>query len=223
MNNYYQIHIDRYRFLLSQINNLNLKKNSKILDVGCYPPYIFNSLIKQGFSVYGISSPHEKFKHLNVKHLNLEKTPIPFPKDSFDLIIFSEVLEHLTTNISPILSEFHRILKPGGTLILTTPNVTRLQNLILLLFGKNIYFPLFQLSQEIYFRHNREYTLSELKTLLLDTKYHILNTKYFISYTPFRSKNRQDSLLLKIVKFTNYFLMSLFPSRRDTISIVAQK
>ena len=46
---------------------------------------------------------------------------LPFPDRSFDLIWCSEVLEHL---VNPAFSsrEFRRVLKPGGHLILTTPN-----------------------------------------------------------------------------------------------------
>jgi SAM-dependent methyltransferase len=44
---------------------------------------------------------------------------LPFPDDSFDQILCTEVLEHLHTPQLAI-NEMHRVLKPGGTLILTT-------------------------------------------------------------------------------------------------------
>lgn len=46
---------------------------------------------------------------------------LPFPNNTFDKIIFSEVLEHLNDDIGG-LDEIKRVLKPGGTLFLTVPN-----------------------------------------------------------------------------------------------------
>lgn len=46
---------------------------------------------------------------------------IPFPDNHFDVVISSEVIEH-TTDPPKAIFEFARVLKPGGTLIVTTPN-----------------------------------------------------------------------------------------------------
>lgn len=47
--------------------------------------------------------------------------PFPFESDTFDLVWCSEVIEHLRDPASSV-SEMRRVLKPGGTLIITTPN-----------------------------------------------------------------------------------------------------
>ena len=47
--------------------------------------------------------------------------PIPLPAASFDAIVSAEVIEHLE-NPRAVFREFHRLLKPRGTLLLTTPN-----------------------------------------------------------------------------------------------------
>jgi hypothetical protein len=108
-------------------------------------------------------------------------------------------------------------------LIITTPNAVRLHNLIKILLSKNIYFPIYQLKQAVYYRHNREYIQSEIINLLLNSKFKIKNLKFVSAYPPFRPKNQTDSLLLKIIKWTGYALMALLPSRRDTIFILALK
>jgi SAM-dependent methyltransferase len=48
--------------------------------------------------------------------------PLPYEDSSFDGILHSEGIEHIDNQIA-VLREFHRILKPGGILIVTTPNV----------------------------------------------------------------------------------------------------
>jgi hypothetical protein len=56
------------------------------------------------------------------------------------------------------------VLRPGGTVIVTTPNVARLENVARLIAGENLYDP--YSGYGAYGRHNREYTLAELRQLL---------------------------------------------------------
>ena len=55
--------------------------------------------------------------------------PLPFHDATFDALFAGELIEHLTDPV-PGVAEFHRVLRPGGTLILTTPNRLRLANLV---------------------------------------------------------------------------------------------
>ncbi len=58
-----------------------------------------------------------------------------FQTDFFDTVICADVIEHIV-NIWMALSEIHRILKPGGRLILTTPNIAVIRRRIQLCFGE---------------------------------------------------------------------------------------
>ena len=51
---------------------------------------------------------------------------LPFREKSFNVILCMEGIEHVTDR-HKVLSEFHRILKPGGTLVLSTPNMLSLR------------------------------------------------------------------------------------------------
>jgi SAM-dependent methyltransferase len=220
---YYQIHHVRLSFLLNKITALGLKKKSKILDIGCYPLFLFNKLKDVGFQVFGITSDFAPINTPTVKIMNIDTDQLPYPDNTFDLVIFSEIIEHLVGDPQNYLSDIYRVLKPNGYFLLTTPNVLRSQNIFNLIFCRNIYFPIFQLSQNIYNRHNREYTLAEIINLTRASKLKIINSSHFISYTPNRQKNSQDRFLLKLIKYLNYFFMLIFKSRSDTIYLLAQK
>lgn len=98
------------------------------------------------------------------KHFNAEKDLFPYPDDAFDVVLFCEILEHLINDPVRALAEIRRVLKPGGTLIVTTPNVVRLENVRKMISGENIYDPYSGYGP--YGRHNREYTQEDLFGLL---------------------------------------------------------
>jgi len=220
-NDYYQIHIARFNYLLKKIASLKLSSTANVLDVGCYPPYIFDQLSPL-YQVSGISSPLEPFNHPQVKILNLESNPINFPKNNFDLIIFSEIIEHLSNPLS-VIKKLVPLLKKSGYLLITTPNIFRWQNIINLIIGKNIYFPLSQLDQPLNFRHQREYSLSELVSLCQSFQLNPTSLEYFIAYPSNRTKNQSDKLSLKIVKTLNHLLSLLFPVHRDSLFLLFRK
>ncbi|MDX2168160.1 MAG: methyltransferase domain-containing protein [Deltaproteobacteria bacterium] len=97
---------------------------------------------------------------------NIETDDFPYPDASFDVVIFSELIEHLSTNPVRTLSEIHRVLKPQGVVIVTTPNAISLHRLeTFLSAGSQMvdrYSPLFGSGA----RHNREYHPAELRALL---------------------------------------------------------
>ncbi len=101
---------------------------------------------------------------LTYSHFNVEQERFPFEDNSFDVVLFCEILEHLVRDPFAVLIEIKRVLRPTGALILTTPNVHRLENIARLLSGHNIYDP--YSGYGLYGRHNREYTSKELRSLL---------------------------------------------------------
>jgi SAM-dependent methyltransferase len=101
---------------------------------------------------------------LPFQNINIEESTLPFADGEFDYMLFCEVLEHLTADPVRALLELKRVIKPGGSLILTTPNAARLENVLALLEGRNVYDQYSGYGP--YGRHNREYTRHELHTLL---------------------------------------------------------
>jgi SAM-dependent methyltransferase len=74
----------------------------------------------------------EKFETVT---LNIENQVFPFPNDYFDVSLCNQVFEHLKEIFLPI-TELHRTLKPGGTLIWSVPNGSAWHNRLLLLAGQ---------------------------------------------------------------------------------------
>ncbi len=95
---------------------------------------------------------------------NVEEDVFPFDDDSFDVVLFCEMLEHMLMDPMATLRQIHRVLKPGGVMVLTTPNMTRLNNVMAVVNGANIYDPYSGFGP--YGRHNREYIRHELHLLL---------------------------------------------------------
>jgi SAM-dependent methyltransferase len=95
-------------------------------------------------------------------HFDVESDAFPYADGSFDIVFFCEILEHLLSE--PRISEMRRVLRPGGHVLITTPNATRLGNLVHLAKGLNIYNGYSPAGP--HGRHNREYTLAEVVALV---------------------------------------------------------
>lgn len=98
----------------------------RILDVGCGTGLNAAYLARQGHEVVGIDlSPVaiEKFcaRGYNGLVCDIEAGALPLPAASFDLVYASEVIEHCVDTMS-FLRSIRSVLKPGGTLLLSTPN-----------------------------------------------------------------------------------------------------
>lgn len=118
----------------------------------------------QSVDYIGLRDGAKNRAEFSFSHFNIENDEFPWGNDSFDLVIFAEIIEHLLNDPCKVLREIKRVLKPNGALILTTPNVARLENISRLVSGSNIYDPYSGYGP--YGRHNREYNVHELVSLL---------------------------------------------------------
>ena len=98
---------------------------------------------------------------LETNHWNLIKDEPPF-SGKFDFIFFSEVIEHLPIPGYVVLERLRKLLRPGGVMICTTPNLYRLRNLVFMAFGQRI-FEYFQYpDKEVALGHVLEYSRDHL-------------------------------------------------------------
>ena len=96
---------------------------------------------------------------------DVEKDVFPYEDGAYDAVFFCEIIEHLMHDPVHCLHEINRVLRPGGVLILSTPNAFRLENFMKVLRGRNFYPPYSGWGASS--RHHREFTLGELQELLL--------------------------------------------------------
>lgn len=96
----------------------------------------------------------------------------PFPDESFDLIFAVEVIEHLE-NPRHVLRELHRLLTPGGVLVLTTPNPTSIRSVAQM--ALRGHFALFDDAN--YPAHIMAVTPVELRRIASETKFE--NCRFF--------------------------------------------
>ncbi len=201
----------------------------KVLDVGCFPYHLGAAMEKVGLDVYGISSQHEPLRRAKIKTCNIETDKFPFKDNFFDIVIFTEVLEHLPQAPLHTLKEIYRVLTPGGHVLITTPNIARSINRAKLLLGKSVTYPLSQVLEQdgrgsnIYHRHNREYTVHEVAELAHRAGFSIDVATTFVSYTPWRRRAIPDPLWIKAGKIANYALMLLIAGLRDTVLVTGKK
>lgn len=222
---YFGSSIERYKHYLA-IADAILPKGASILDVGNAPGHVGIGLHLLGMKVKGINLndehlgtyPSAKWPELfNALSLDIENNLLPFDDNSFDAVYFTEVLEHIAIkNPDTILSEFWRVIKPGGLFVLSTPNMCNISNIFALMNGKNIFWPsnLFYGSTD---RHNREYTPKEVMDLVKETGFNDFTIYGFNCSSNWRGGGNEFAEKA-ISKFNDHH-----PLLRNTIMVYAIK
>jgi SAM-dependent methyltransferase len=110
-------------------------------------------------------------------------TRIPLGDGSVDLVFALEVIEHLVSP-SHLLAEAVRILRPGGHILVTTPNVARIGNVFKLVIGRSNFDRLVPLDydnpDDEWRPHFREYTLVELCGQFRQAGFSVAEARHFM-------------------------------------------
>ena len=115
------LNVDRRKIFNNMVDGIG--RNLRILDVGCGDGVISEPLIKAGHYVTAVDLPTVATAANKSKVSALmagDAETLAFPDATFDLVIASEVLEHLWAPEN-FVNETYRTLKPHGSLIIETP------------------------------------------------------------------------------------------------------
>jgi len=122
--------------VIKEICSLPGFRSFKVLDLSCGEGEIIEELARKGCEVEGthykdgdyvLKNPGKILKEAKIyKNIHLDKT-LPLDDRSYDLVIATEVLEHLPSHFR-IIPEVGRILKSNGYFVFTTPNIHRLHS-----------------------------------------------------------------------------------------------
>lgn len=115
------------------------------------------------------STTGEEFS-CSVDLFNAERDRYPYGAGRFAAVICCEMLEHLMEDPMRMASEINRILRPGGRLVMSTPNICSLRSVAAVLCGShpgvNAQYTIRKGGNEAEPRHIREYTPDEVRKLI---------------------------------------------------------
>jgi len=146
---------------------LAAERPGRLLDVGCAAGELAAEAIARGWRVDGMEREPalaEAARALGVAvHVgDFDGGRWPWPSAAFDAAVAGEVIEHLV-DTDQFLAELARVVRPGGALIVTTPNLASLENRVRLLLGR---YPMWMDHRVEGAGHLRYYTPRVLKTQL---------------------------------------------------------
>lgn len=103
------------------------------------------------------------------------------PEGSYDVVLCMGVVEHIPHTPRTLLEPLARVLKPGGLLIMDTPNLAQLSNRQKLAKGESVMTPLpIQYHASIPFEgHHREYTVGEMVWMTQELGHQVLSVELF--------------------------------------------
>jgi SAM-dependent methyltransferase len=113
---------------------------ARLLDVGCWDGEqtaryaAVTGARPYGVELFAAPAADAVARGVGVVRLDLERDRFPFPDETFDVVVVNQVLEHLKNVWLPI-AEMYRVLRTGGLLVASVPNLASLHNRVLLALG----------------------------------------------------------------------------------------
>jgi methionine biosynthesis protein MetW len=149
-----------------------LEPGERVLDSGCGPGFLAEMIARSGADVVGtdvsaVGPERTRARGVEASQVDLDTDALPFPDDSFDVVVANSNLEHLFF-LSRHVRELARCVRPGGKFIWLVPNIGHWRYRLWLLIGR---FPSIPNSPTDEY-HIRYVTAHEARKLLRDAGLH---------------------------------------------------
>lgn len=112
---------------------------ARLLDVGAGDGRVGERFARLGYRVTALDAAPKNAERARERGLEAvvgdASEPLPFARAEFDVVYAGELIEHLF-DTQGFLSELARVTKPGGTVVVTTPNLAHLPDRVRLLLGR---------------------------------------------------------------------------------------
>jgi len=203
-----------------------VQAGTALVDLGLYPGHLALLVRRRyGAAVTGLSFAHTanfetamRREGIAVHETDITREDPPLPAGSFDVALCTEIIEHLDRPL-PLLVRANRLLRPGGVLILSTPNHASLKCRLNLLVGRPSNAHLFG-TRHVYqmneWVHKREYTAGELRRLLEPVGFSVQEIRFSkLEHAPSSWAARLKNLAKDVI--------NLLPSLQGGIILSAKK
>jgi SAM-dependent methyltransferase len=207
------------------------RNSRRVLDIGSGGGILASILSVLGHEVFAVDFFDRSANATYLMHpivfkvCNVEADPLPFEDNFFDAISCCQTFEHFTHSHLPPLLEMKRKLVPGGLIEIDVPNAACLRNRSRMLRGKHITWnylehyvhvqPSLYKGREYYpNRHNREFTKTDLESLLHAAEFTSVNVSFLRD-----ERIRPDGNLQSI----GSYLRNSIPSLRKSLIGIAKK
>jgi len=225
---YYHYHKERFRRLAIKISDL-LPNGGKILEIGSHYLQTGSILSELGFEVESVDVSafwemdfvQERSRDFGVKaitendlqHLDLNQNL----SKSYDLVVFTEILEHITFNPIRFWNCIYNRLAKGGYVYLTTPNAFSLPHMIRAQFNlvrmRSLGIKIDEIFSEVTYGHHwKEYSANEIRYYFKSLSEDFRVSVNYFSYHAQRDSGFRDKIwysLLTIGSVTKYFSSGL--------------
>jgi len=130
---YLRGHVEHTASIIENVRRIAMSGEvESVVDIGAVPGHVSAMLKRAGFVVQAVDIAPERSKGLfealeiPFHRVNVEHERLPLPDDSVDLVLFCELLEHMQSAPFHVLGEIRRVLRKGGHLLLSTPQISPL-------------------------------------------------------------------------------------------------
>jgi ubiquinone/menaquinone biosynthesis C-methylase UbiE len=201
--------------LLNEVIKSSPDQPENLLSVACSTGVMERQMKKKlGLNIYGVDGAFSALSTAQKRGIQLvcsDVSSLPFKDNFFDYVYAGEIIEHVF-DVQNFISELNRVMRVGGHLVLTTPNLAKIDDRVKFLFGisPRQVAPL----HEYLYLHIRPFTASSITAALTANGFTNISVKTNVIRVDLSGK-----------KFVSYskVLANLFPTLGATLIVRGKK